>query len=220
MSGSVRCGRVQRAVAHPRLPNYTVCPVWSRGAGDMKQLSPMLLRNVIIIEPLEAKLRPGYSISPCELMQVADVSCFENYWQGSKIYLVDLIDAAAPITVDNLRPGFWMRRAAIYASVAPIRRALPKAKYGTPIAGYYRGQIMSYVQSRISIYIPLYCELVEKHPVFLELLRLHRCGKNLLLIGPDGYDPSVELTCELLGQLQLRDDMIYGHELVLCQMLL
>lgn len=186
----------------------------------MKLLSPMLLRDVLIVEPLESVLRPGYAISVCETLQVALASCFENYWQGSKIYRADLINTDADITVDNLRPGFWTRRAAIYASAAPVRRALPKAKYGVPIAGYYHGQIMSYVQSRLQIYIPMYMELVCEHPVFLYLLRQHRSGKNLLLIGPDGYDHTVELTSELLAQLCSRTDMIYGHELVLCKMLL
>lgn len=218
--GAVRCGKVQRAKPHPRIATYLTCPVWSRGAGAQKLLSPMLLQNITIVEPLETPLRPGYIVAANPDYQVATATCFENYWQGSKIYACDLHDPAAPITLANIRNGFWARRAAVYAADQPVRRALPKAQYGTPIAGYYRGQIMTYVESRLAIYIPMYTELVKHHPTFLELRDRHRAGQNLLLVGPDGYDPAVPLTLELLAELRVRSDLIYGHELVLCEMLL
>lgn len=213
----IACGRTARGAPYPALDGYVTIPAWSRGAQPWCNLSPMRLGPVWIQDPADV-VRPGFSLMDGSVW--AQATCFENYWQGSKIYQVDLVDATLPVTVENLKPAFWTRRAEVFASVKPVRRALPKARYGVPIAGYYEGEVMDYVTSRVRIYAPFYSRLVVDTPEFQQLLFNAQSGVPLLLVGPDGYDHQVPLTVELLQALILDPSIIFGHELVLCGMLL
>jgi len=218
---SVRCGRTARAKPYPSLPGYEVIPAWSRGRAPYKQLSPMLLGPVIVNEPLyQGQPLPGFMINPNGQDAQATVKIFENYWQGSKIYKVDLINPNNPVELNNLKPEFFRRRAEIFSSDKAIRRALPKAKYGVPISSFYGGYIMDYITSRKLVYCPYYYFLTQNHPVYLQIKNLHQQGQNLIIVGPDGYDENVELNREKLSELLNRTDIIFGHELVLCCMLL
>jgi hypothetical protein len=141
-----------------------------------------------------------------------------------QIYRVDLIDPEKEITIENLKPSFWDRRAEVFASEKGMRRALPKARYGVPIAGYYRGMVMEYIPSRKLVYAPLYANLLLVSPlaapIFRSLEARHLKGENLIIVGPDGYDHNVPLSKEILDQLIDDPRRPFGHELVICGMLL
>lgn len=220
-SGEIRCGRVQRGTSYPSLPGMETIPAWSRGAGNWKSLSPMYYdpnRIIQIIEPLP--LRPGFILSPDITYTIGYCYVFENLFQSNKIFRIDLIDASQPISIENLKPSFWERRATVMASKEGIRRALPKAQYGVPISSYYRGVIMDYITSRHCVYAPLYSRLYGNNPMFLDLKRRHLVGENLIIIGPDGGDHIIPLSLEYLEEKINDPSEIFGHEFVLCAMLL
>ena len=196
---SVRCGRSERAKPYPSVEGYSTIPAWSRGASPWNQLSPMKLGPFVVDDE--------------------EVQIFENYWQ-SKIYQCDLIDETKPIEINNLKTSYWERRTELFKSTKAKRRALPKAKYGVPIAGYYHGQIMGYVESRKLVYCPIYTALVEQHPIFLQLKEKYNNGEKLLIIGPDGSNHNEELTLEILRERINDPTRIFGHELVLCCLLM
>lgn len=220
--GDIRCGRViMRPRHYDSLAGYEQIPAWSQGKEPYKQLSPMLLGPLTVTEPIiNGVIRPGFYMYPNNpTLSYANVQKFENYWQGSKIYAVDLINPNLPITIENLKPTFWLRRAEMFANPEGKRRALPKAKFGVPISSFYGGVIMDYITSRKYIYSPCYTQLVINHPTFLMLKELHKT-RHLLIIGPDGYKPEVPLTHDTLISLINNPSIIWGHELVLCALLL
>jgi len=49
---------------------------------------------------------------------------------------------------------------------------------------------------------------------------MHDQGQNLIIVGPDGYNENVELTRETLTLLLNDTRVVFGHELVLCCLLL
>ena len=216
--GEVRSGKVSRGKSYPSLPDFITIPAWSRGAAPWCELSPMILGPIQVFDPLP--VRPGFSITADGKYAETICNIFENYWQGSKIYNADILDPANPLTIDNIKPAFWIRRARIFASAQPVRRALPKAAYGYPIAGYYRGEIMDYVTSRNKVYAPTYYMLISTHPIFLQLCQLHKQGKKMIMAGPDGHNEHDPLTEAILDLMINDPTRIFGHELVLCAALL
>jgi len=124
---SVRCGRTARAKPYPSLPGYITIPAWSRGKAPYNQLSPMLIGPFTVTEPLyNGQSLPGFQPDLDKNLSVAVVQKFENYWQGSKIYAVDLYDVNKPIDFNNIKPEFYHRRAEIFANPKGVRRALLK----------------------------------------------------------------------------------------------
>jgi hypothetical protein len=135
---------------------------------------------------------------------------FENLWQGSKIYDIDL-DAAGVI-----QPSFYQRRAAMCADVKPHRRALPKSAGATCVGAYWDGQVLAYIPSRVQ-YCSKYAQLVRTTPAYQRLEALVRGGTNVQIIGYDGRD--VPVTAEAMRAAYLNPETPFGHELVLTCML-
>ena len=98
------------------------------------------------------------------------------------------------------------------------RRALPKAKAGIPVSSYYQGKIMTYVESRKKIYCPFYEQLVVATPSYANLAKLVESGQNVLIVGPDGRN--IPINEESLRQAVNDPQYIFGHELVLCCLLM
>lgn len=98
----------------------------------------------------------------------------------------------------------------------PHRRAVPKAK-GTTICAYWDGHLLSYLDSRL-IYCELYSNLVRNTAEFQELVRMRNSGMNLQIIGYDGQDLPIDN--EHMRQACLDPTKPFGHELVLCCMLI
>jgi hypothetical protein len=219
--GDIRCGKTSRGKYYPSLLGYTTIPAFSRGAGNYKLLSPMKYDpniKIEIIEPLP--LRPGFEYSHDKQYCIGYCNIFENYWQSGKIYQCDLINTDKPITIDNLKDSFWIRRKEMFNLTEGKRRSLPKAKYGVPISSYYRGIIMDYITSRYYVYCPLYQKMYQNLPVYQDLLKRYLKGENLLIIGPDGGNENIPLSLDYLDQLINDSSKIFGHEFVLCAMLL
>lgn len=220
-SGEIRSGKVIRGKPYPRLPGFTTIPAWSRGAGEWKTLSPMInlekMGKTLEIEDkrdLDVFRQDSDSFGGVKYCPI-----FENYWQGGKIYRVDLIDPSLPVTLENLKSSFWARRDQMFSSEKGKRRALPK-KYGYPISSYYRQSIMDWITSRKLIYAPLYQKIYQDFPAYQELKERHLAGENLLIVGPDGYDETISLDLEKLDSMINDTSLIFGHELVLSAMLL
>ena len=110
---------------------------------------------------------PGYQKINDDIQQ-AIVKKFENYWQGSKIYNID-------VTNNIIQKKFFERRAKIYSLDKAKRRAIPKAQ-GYPVAGLYNGIVMDYITSRKLIYCPIYEFLVRRTSEYKNLYNLVLSG--------------------------------------------
>jgi hypothetical protein len=235
LKGQVRCGKIPdrfgqgqlqpdgtTSKVHPNIPGFANINV-SSGGGQYKVLSPMKLGPLAVYEkkiPLPGYpdgVHPGFE-SYDEDTQVAVAQIFENWWQGSKVYNVDVQNG-------EIQMSFFQRRAEMFADPKPHRRSLPKAK-GYPVAGYFDGEILGYVVSRF-FYIQTYENLIREKPEYQQLVQRVNRGENLQFIGYDGRDPASGLpyganpiTYEILEREMYNPARPFGHELVLCGMLL
>jgi hypothetical protein len=141
--------------------------------------------------------------------QQAIVNKFENYWQGPKIFNIDVVN-------NVIQKKFFERRAKMYSSDKAKRRAIPKTQ-GYPVAGMYNGIVMDYITSRKTIYCPVYEFLVRRTPEYKNLYNLALTGQNLLILGPDGRD--IPINEESLISAVNDPNYIFGYELVLCSLL-
>jgi len=200
---------------HPRIPDFENINVTSSSRGIYSKLSPMKLGPFKIIEKID-KVELGYS--DCgNGYQETIVNIFENYWQGSKIYKIDLIDGDVNnICFNNLKPSFFQRRVKMYLDTKPHRRALPKTN-GYPIAGYYHGKIYDYVSSR-KFYLYYYINLIKDMDEYKKLYNLYKSGTNLHIIGYDGRDIG-EINKKSISESYYNNTKIFGHELVLAGMI-
>lgn len=233
--GDVRCGKLPHfrgsGIQHPdgsvtkkwpALPGYTNINVCSNGTAH-KNLSPMKVGPFILVE--KKMITPWYSdgVHPGfkslnDTHQWIVVTNLENWWQGSKVYNVDVLNGI-------IQPSFYERRAKMMADPKPHRRALPKNK-ATPVAAYLDGNVYNYVASRI-YYISYYENLVKDKPEYQDLVRRISTGENIQILGFDGRDPSSgkdfgadPITYEILEREMYNPRVPFGHELVLCGMLL
>jgi hypothetical protein len=71
---------------------------------------------------------------------------------------------------------------------------------------------LNYVESRKRIYLPVYCEMVKKHPLFRELQDRLEAGENLLIIEVDGpHQESLEYYKDKYG---VADDFIENNTML------
>lgn len=205
----IQCDKIERGVCHPQLDGFVKINASSSGPLEWRGLSPFLL-GPIEINSTDKLVDETYWTN-CSYAKLRQCLIFENYWQGSKIYNID-ID-----TDGEILPSFFRRRQQMCDSIKPKRRAVPKSK-GYPIAGFYRGKIMGYVESRKKIYCPLYAKLISRTDEFSKLKKMLADGQNLLIVGPDGRD--IPLTKKSLLRAVNDPNHIFGHELVICCLLL
>lgn len=203
------CDKIQRGVKHPTIDGFTKINASSCGPFEWRGLSPFLLGPVEVNS--RDRLRDDFYWTNCQYERLHHCLLFENYWQGSKIYNID-IDSDGEIL-----PSFFKRRQRMFESDKPKRRAVPKSK-GHVVAGFYDGKIMDYIESRKKIYCPMYAELIRHTGEFKKLKRMLREGQNLLIVGPDGRD--IPMTRKSLVKAVNDPNHIFGHELVICCLLL
>jgi hypothetical protein len=206
--------RAQGDKHHPIKKDYVNINVTS-ASKKWGKLSPMKLGPFNLSEDLHLSelyssgVEPGYKLSVDLTNQVARVNVFENYWQGSKIYDIDLDE-------DNqIQTSFFLRRAKMYADTQGHRRALPKSK-GKAVAAYLNGDVLDYIESRY-YYCYYYAFLVQRTSEYKNLSEMLDNGQNLQIIGYDGID--IQINKEAMMQLYLDPKQPFGHELVLCCLL-
>lgn len=214
--GEIRCDKISRGVFHPQIAGFEKINVSSMGPYKWRGLSPMFLGPFEIEEPLAFEdyfldgVHPGFTKKD-DTTQTAIVKKFENYWQGSKIYSIDVSNG------EVVKKSFFQRRAESFNLEKGKRRTFPKNKYSKPIWGYYNGEIMDYITSRKKIYCPSYSFLIQESLEYRELKRMVADGKNLLIVGPDGRD--IPITEKKLKEAVNDPTYSFGHELVICSML-
>ncbi len=216
--GQVRCAKISRGVHHPQIPGFTKINASSTGPKFWKVLSPFKIGPIRIIEPIKPNayfpdgIHPGFvRSSTLPGKQEAICQIFENYWQGSKIYRHEVDEKG------QIKKSFFDRRPKAFVMTKGKRRFFPKRTHGFPISSYY-GSIMDYVQSRKLIYCPLYAMLVENTPQIKNLKERLNKGENFLIVGPDGRD--IPMTEQSLREAVNDPEHIFGHELVICCLLL
>lgn len=225
-AGQVRCGKIERCKPHPVIPDgYTKINVssMSNTHNIYRKLSPMLLGPVCFEEELMPNiyypegLLPGYTPiyddNNTIYKQLMCSQTFERYWQGSKIYAKELKDGV-------LQKSFFVERGKMQEldkdNKSRRRRKYP-VKDGLPISSLYYGQLMDYITSRKLVYLPIYIQLVQKLPEYIDLYTRVQGGENVLIVGPDGRDIPIE---ENSLRAALEDPRYpFGHELVICAML-
>lgn len=153
-------------------------------------------------------IHPGFT-ALSETEQVAVCQVFENYWQFSKVYNIDVTPEG------TISPTFFRRRAQGFADPAGHRRAIPK-KAGHPVAAYFNGEVWSYVPSR-RYYCNYFEALVQLRPEYQRLQELLAQGNNLFILGYDGRD--IPLTPSSVAEAYEDPALPFGHELVIACML-
>ena len=177
---------------HPSLPGFTRINVSSSSRQWSRGLSPM-------------------SAASAGSYLGQEATCFENLWQGGKLYDFHL----TPFFPDRkgVLPEFFTRRDQMCADPQPHRRSYPKAR-GVPVSSLYDGVVYDYLSSRCLLYCPLYADWVQTTPAWAQLRALR---EPVLLVGYDGRD--VEMTPENMVKEVLRTDAPFGHELVVACLL-
>src|SRR5688572_11712420 len=135
----------------------------------------------------------------------------ENCWQFSKTYPkveatrqqksryesitvwdhpseTHIIDPTKPATVDNLTPEYWAWRQKGFNAPYAIRYPPGHGKMANCVgalletkAGQFEGPL-NYIEARKKLYLPLYTRLARRSPLFAELRKMHKQGKNLLIV--------------------------------------
>jgi hypothetical protein len=217
--GDIRTAKLpMRKGKWPDIPGFARINVTSSAPGRTRDLSPMLIGPFEVVEPLAPNdyypngIHPGFAAREVngQWVQVALVWNIENYWQGSKIFQLDIVNGV-------LQRSFFERRAAMFAKRKGERRALPKTS-GVPISSYY-GQIMDYIESRLRIYCPLYARLVQTTSIFNDISIKVGSGTNMLILDYDSRNIGVITEEGMLREL-LREDVPFGHGMVLACVLL
>ena len=170
--------------------------------------------NVCSAQP---KTRIYRQLSPFVLGPVmtpnGDIStCLENLWQGSKVFPGDDINengVARPFPNSD----WFKRRQEIFSSTKAYRH-IPGKKGIKPLYHWWGGKPLDYITARKEIYIPLYIELAKKTIAYQRLEEKVGKGEKIQILGFDGRK-FIDLKKEIENLLQP-----FGHELVLCMMLL
>lgn len=226
--GIIRCGGKGgrgSGIGYSTVPDssFLAIPCFSKGNEDVikgKQLSPFFLG------PIEADKEHDTPV--CKN--------FENFWQFSKVYPKVAKQSqkewkhieevhANPKSKDPLPAYFAWRKKGFSSSVAIRRPNGTTRKNGPPFYSLYKGERLSYVESRKKLYQPMYQQLVRKTKAYKDLLELIRKGQNVLLIEPDGPNVSKfphgrEISEKLLEELIEDTTQIYGHGYALASALL
>lgn len=187
-------------VAPPGYKNINVTSGSQNKAGihRIKTLSPMFLG------PINKEIWPMIGDDVCLL--------FENYWQYSKAFLdMGQLDPDTP--EGNLTPKWYKWRKKGFARTKGDRHPQgTKTKevmyvdekgrnwyrYRTAVTGQFAGKRMGYIESRKSVYVPLYYRLISDKPAFLALKEAVRRGQNVQILDYDAPPVTTEVTLDLL----------------------
>jgi len=231
----IACNRIERGKKHPTLPNFENIEAHSNGPKVWQPLSPFNLGPFPVTEKYNPndifadELNPGWTKfwNGNEWMQTITCLSFERYWQGGKVYPVDLTGTNnnhnnVIFQGKTLNKNFYYRRIDMFTNPnrakASIRHPLPKAKHGVPIQGYYSNEFLDYVTSRKKYYCPGYEYFAWHTEEYKLLLKKHFNNENLQILGYDGIN--VEINENNMRNIINNPKYIFGHELVLCCMLL
>jgi len=141
----------------------------------------------------------------------------ENFHQFNKVFPCELDESGNPL------PVFYERQGAAYLDPCAHRhkferKDLPKQNANMPEYSIFvwiddSEHRYSYVESRF-FYCHFYEQMAKKTNEFAELVSLRNQGYNLLIIGYDGR-PIIDLY-----EMYLDESAPFGHELVLCCLLI
>jgi hypothetical protein len=133
----------------------------------------------------------------------------ENAWQFSKVYGYYLEeDGSIGERYFKWAQDGWNDKKA---------HRYPMGKGIVPLYSYWDRKLLTYVEARKEIYIPLYAGAVQKTYAFEKLKKMHEEGANLYLWDFDGYDHKV---CNLsYDQVINNSDRKMGHAFVIAMLL-
>lgn len=192
---SVQCGQIRRYQKWPDVPDpdtWVRINVCSSNPGEFGKLSPFRVKGPTI--------------------DGIDIQNIENMWQQSKVYPEEVDSVTGQPT-----EAFFRRRNEVWASPKALRHVMlgKTSMRGKRFAYvYWDGQHYDYVKGRQEIYVKHYVRQVTRLKAWADLKKLHDQGKNILILGYDGR------AFQDLDQEWNRPNLPFGHELVLCAMLL
>jgi len=154
-----------------------------------------------VIEVMTASTAYG-SLSPF-ILQDDQGYIVENIWQGSKVYKnvpkthctysrwdkTVIWEHPAEKHVDKdgkLLDAYWAWREKLVKNPYPVRYPAGYANRHNCLYALWEGEKLGYIEARVAIYLPLYCELARKERQFAILQRMLECGDNLLIVEVDG----------------------------------
>lgn len=161
----------------------------SNSSGKWMQLSPFILGPVEAYDGLVSEN-------------------FENLWQYSKCYREHLLDGELSKEWFVWRDNGWADKKA---------HRYPVGKGRKPEFSYWKGEKLSYIEARKTIYAPIYARYVVETEAFKLLKHLYEANADITLLDYDAYDHHA------LG-MSLKDvinepNRIMGHAFVLAMIL-
>lgn len=220
--GKVCCGRIVHFRSkepnkfHPTLDKFININVTSGTRSRWKSLSPMIIGEFEFIEDkcinkwYPDGIHPGFKeFDEDKTRQIAVCQRFENMWQTNKVYDIDMKDGV-------IQKSFFERRAKMFSDPKGHRRSLPKSK-GKVISAYYDRKLYNYLESRY-FYCTFYEYLIQEIPEYKELVEMLNKGINLHIVGYDGKN--IDMTKEGFKKAYDDPESPFGHELVICAMLM
>jgi hypothetical protein len=109
----------------------------------------------------------------------------------------------------ELTPDFFAWQMKGFSCPYPVRYPVGYGHRQECLGSYYGGKILSYIESRHEIYLPLMTSALAKAPQFHELVARHKKGENLLIIEIDGpHEESLEYYKKNYG---VADDWIINN---------
>lgn len=194
-------------------------PIISKGKSPYNQLSPFFLGPVKDEKTgLEAKN-------------------IENFWQFQKVYHT-VKKQNQKKTLNGEKNTIWSHPEEVHVkkendeyepnqewfawrkkgfeNAYAVRRPTGPKKNGLPLYSYYDGKKLSYIESRMAIYIPFYKKLARETQVYKDILEMLKNGKNVMLIDLDGpnvkeYPYGREMSFDLIKDLEKDPKISYGH---------
>jgi hypothetical protein len=94
--------------------------------------------------------------------------CFENYWQGGKVY------ESIP---EDVSKKWWKE-------LKQPKRKYPRAK--NVLHSNYDGVIRDYITSRKQVYVPEYYELIKNNPTTKKWVNFAKSGMSIVVYDFDG----------------------------------
>lgn len=150
-----------------------------------------------------------FLLGPCKLFNNHQAQIMENGWQYCKVYKQHIGNDGNP------NQSWWNWAQSGWNSKSPNR--YPMGKGAKPEYSYWNGQKLGYIDSRKTIYAPIYINAVRSTNGFAKLQQLYENSNLLVLRDHDGWDFTKQ-NMTLTDVLNF-PNRIMGHSCVLAMLL-
>lgn len=175
------------------------------------ELSPYLMKRNGILMENEWQFSKLYEAIPS--VNEKEHRYSDNYWVWPGQVHVDRRKSSN--LIECLTPEYFEWRKAGMECPFPVRYPVGYSHRHACIGCYYcpkpngSARILDYITSRKKLYLPLYLKIVEKLPLFHELLSEVKAGTDITIVEVDG--PHQESLQHYQDKYNVNEDFIVDH---------